>query len=1697
VTTLRRALDAPDAPLRGGAGTRTTVLRGASSPPGGPLSALIAEQAAATPDAVALAVAAAPGGAAMPGTVSYAELELRANRLAHHLRTLGVAAETTVGLCLPRGVDMVIAMLAVWRAGGAYLPVNPSQLSKRSHAVLRDAGVSVVIAEDADALRADGRVVVTTDGLDQALAGLPATAPQPVTSGAAYVLYTSGSTGAPKGVVVTHEAIANYVRWVIRDHGLGPGDRVLQKTPLVFDAAGWEVFGPLASGGTVVLAPPGAERDPDGLVRLLGAERITVLQVVPSLLRLLVEAPGWSDCGALRMLLSAGEPLRAELCARLRTLTTAEIRNTYGPTECAIDSTGATYDPGQASGPVPIGVPIDNAHVAVLDAAGDLALEGEPGELYIGGRGVGRGYLGRPGATAERFVPDPFGPPGSRLYRTGDLVRLRPDGALDFLGRIDDQIKVNGVRIEPAEIEAALLTHPSVTAAVVMAVDSAAGAAGEARRLVAYLQCADQPDLGQLRRFLRQRLPDYLVPAGFVWLPAFPLTPSGKVDRRALPPVDAAAHAPFVAPRGHAEQEIAAVWADLLRVDSVGATDDFFALGGHSLLLTRLAVRLRDRFDTEVAIRDLLTATTVAAQAQLVAERRRSEPIPRVARPGPLPLSSGQRRLWFLDRLDPGSAQYVLPHVVRLRGPVDEAALRRALTGVVRRNEILRTRYQVVDGEPVQVVDDSAEVPLTVVPARAAELAGLVGAELARPFDLERGPVLRATLLRVADDDAVLVLAIHHIACDGWSVEILTGQLWAGYAAGGRLPGDEPEIQYADFAAWQRQRLDAPEITRELEYWRDRLAGAAPTELLTDHPRPPARSGQGAMRGFTVPAELAGRVLRLGRAEGATAFMTMLAAFDALLARYTGGEDVTVGTAVAGRTHPSAEQVVGFFVNTLVLRTDLAGEPSFRELVRRVRADCLGAYAHQELPFERLVEVLQPDRDLSRNPMFQLMFEMAAEPVAVDGGDVLAEPYAGDVPWHTAKFDLTLTLSPRADGTLHGLVEYATELFEQGTVDAFTDHYVRLLAAVADAPDAPVTRLSMTDGAEASSADGFGGPSPERDELAADPGERAAERSMAAAVVRRAEIDGGAVAVAADDQTLTYAELLGWADALAAELRGGGVAAEVPVVLCLRRGMELVVAWLAVLRAGGVCVPVDPDHPAERLTQLVADAGAEVVLTAADVAAHRASARRATEGAVEGVAAAEAADDTHPEQIAYMIYTSGSTGRPKGVTVTHRAYLHHCRVMVTRYGIHRGDRVALLSSPLFDVAMDQMATALMAGATVVVADSELTSPDRLCDWLHDERVTHLQITPAHYRELMSALDPGDERLSRLRVMDVGADVVRYSDAQRWYAAGMPGRFLCSYGPTECTVTSTLHPVDEREAGRHRPERTVPIGRPVPATRAYILDRWLNPVPPGIAGELYLGGVRLARGYHDRPALTAERFVPDPFGESPGERLYRTGDLVRTRPDGAIEFLGRIDGQVKIRGFRIEVGEVEAMLTAHPGVQAVTVTAYRGGGEPELAAYLVPHGELDLPALRAHVADRLPTYLIPTYWTVLPALPLTASGKVDRRALPEPTRLRRGYRPPVTPAQSRIADIWAELLGLDKVGLDDEFFELGGHSLLTTQVRGLVREAFGVDVPLRRLFAATTVEALAAAVEEEVVSAVGGLSDEEVEAMLSPAEGEPR
>ncbi|MFB7479976.1 amino acid adenylation domain-containing protein [Streptomyces anulatus] len=1623
--------------------------------------------------------------------LTYAELNTRANRLARVLTSRGIGPEDTVALALPRSPELVTAILAVHKAGAAYLPIDPDYPAERVTLMLSDARPALLLTTPDAPGGADRpetpRLAVGPDtGRDQPGHDLlPGERTAPLHAlHPAYTIYTSGSTGRPKGVTVPHTGIVNRLRWTQHAYPLGPGDRVLQKTSAGFDVSVWEFLWPLASGATLVLARPGGQGDPAYLAELIRSEGVTTVHFVPSMLDAFLEEPAAAGCRSLRLLLCSGEALRRASADRCHRLLGLSPHNLYGPTEASIDVTAHPHDPGAPpTATVPIGKPVHNTRVYVLDRALRPVPPGVTGELHLAGTQLARGYLGRPGATAERFCADPFGAPGTRMYRTGDLVRSDRDGVLEFVGRTDDQVKIRGFRIEPGEAEAALTGAPGISQVRVVAREDRPGDV----RLVAYAVPsagvpAEEADLEGLRARATRLLPEHLVPADFVALAALPLTPSGKLDRRALPapgrrPADGSRQ-----PHTARERQLCALFADVLGVPVIGVDDHFFRLGGHSLLATRLVSRIRTELNTEVPLRAVFDAPTPARLALVLDGGPATRPpLAPAVRPSAIPLSFAQRRLWFLDRLDREGTTYNIPWAWRLTGRVDSAALRAALGDLTERHEALRTVLPDSEGVPRQHVlpPHEARPELHTEDTTPAELPERLAAAASHRFALDREIPFRAHLLTVGSDEHLLVLLVHHVAADGASRGPLLRDLDTAYSArlSGRAPSFAPlPVQYADHTLWQRELLGPEEDPESLgrrqeEYWTTGLAGL-PEELAlpADRPRPAVAGHRAEAVAFAVPPALHRAVMDLAQGCDASVFMVFQAALAALLTRLGAGTDIPLGTPVAGRADEALTDVVGSFTNTLVLRADTSGDPGFRELLGRVRETGLAAYAHQDLPFERLVDLLNPARSLARHPLFQVMLaHQVAPPLRPTLLGVSATQH--DTGLRTAKFDLALDLTEHPDGGgVSGRIDFRLDLFDPSSAQALAERLVRVLGAATADPDRPLSRIEVL------SAD-------ERDRLLGEwsgAGSVQTPVTLVDAFQQQAALRPGAVAVVLEREEVTYRELDERANRLARLLLANGAGQESLVALALPRSIHTTVAQLAVVKAGSAYLPLDIDHPAERIAMMLRDAAPPIVLTVAGQAAGLAAAcpaaevlalddpavtARIGELATGPVTDAERGGPVLPENAAYLVYTSGSTGRPKGVLLTHAGVAGLIATQRERFGVGPDTRVLQFASPAFDVAFWEICLALCTGGRLIMVPKErrVAGPE-LTEYAMEHGADFLILPPA----LLEALPP-ECVLPEDSVLLAGTERVSPQLVTRW---GAGRRLFNAYGPTEATVNSTLGACDPGEYANTAPG-SVPIGVPDPGTRAYVLDAALRPVPPSVPGELYLGGAGLARGYLGRAALTAERFVADPYGPA-GSRLYRTGDVVRRRPDGRIDFVGRTDDQVKIRGFRIELGEVEAALTALDGVvsAAVAVREDLPGGR-RLVGYAVGGGgpALDPEALRTALAAVLPGPMVPYTVVVLDALPVTGSGKLDRAALPAPARRSpQDADRPSDPVQKTLADLVADLLDLPQVGVDEDFFSLGGHSLLVPLLLARIRTELGVQVETRAFFEGPTVVELAAVVE---------------------------
>ena len=1608
-------------------------------------------------------------------TLSYAELNRRANRLAHRLIGLGVGPDRRVAICMHRSADMVVGLLGILKAGGAYVPVDPDYPQERQAYMLENSAPMALLTQAALAQRlpacAAPVLIVDTDETAQQLAAQPDHDPDPVALGLgpqhlAYVIYTSGSTGRPKGAMNQHDGVVNRLLWAQEQFGLGLHDRVLQKTPFGFDVSVWEFFLPLLAGARLVLARPGGHQDPQYLAETIETDAITVAHFVPSMLQVFLDQADLSRCASLRQVLCSGEALPAALQDRLlQALPQVALYNLYGPTEAAVDVTCWRCERGMAV--VPIGYPIANTQLYIVDRHLRPVPIGVAGELLIGGVQVARGYLDQPQLSAERFIDHPFDPSGGKVYRTGDLGRWRADGSIEYLGRNDFQVKLRGFRIELGEIEAQLQRCAGVREAVVLAREDRPGD----KRLVAYVVAQEGAQLSvpALREALARTLAEYMVPGAFVLLEALPLTANGKLDRKALPApgADAVAARAYEAPQGEVEQALARIWTELLGVETVGRHDHFFELGGHSLLALQVAARLRAWRGVDLELQELFAHPVLAdLAASLDGRDGAHDPIVPVPRDGALALSPAQQRLWFLDQLDPASSvAYHMPAALKLDGRLDRQALRHALDALVARHEALRTRFETVDEVPRQAIAPASagfalvehDVRGDDAAARQAKVDRWSAHEATAVFDLSAGPLIRGRLLRLGEEEHLLLVTQHHIVSDGWSIGVLVRELMELYAAarqGRPDPLPALPLQYADYAAWQHGQLQGARLQAQQDYWRRQLAGApALLELPTDRPRPAVQSHAGAGMAVRIPAELTQRLRALSQRRGTTLFMTLLAAWAALLSRLSGQDDVVVGTPVANRPRRELESVVGFFVNTLALRVRTDADLDVAGLLAQVKATVLDAFAHQALPFDQVVEATRPVRSLGHNAVFQTLFALDNTP-AVDFALAGLAVEALEPAHSSTQFDLSLALSER-DGALAGRIEYASDLFDPATIERWRGHFETLLAAMASDDEAIVAQLPLQ-------------PPHERQAMLAAFNATAMPLASARALhvwfEQQARRNGAAIALESAAGALSYAELNRRANRLAHHLIGLGVGPDQRVAICLRRGPDLVVALLAVLKAGGAYVPLDPGYPRERLGYMLADSAPRCVLSQTALR----EALPACEAKVVWLdeAAQLAAQPEHdpdpaalglePQHLAYVIYTSGSTGQPKGVMIRHANADNFVAWSLRSFPPEVLARTVFSTSINFDLAVFELFVPLAAGATVVLVENLLVADASLL-----ERATLLNTVPSAIEALLDRA----VALTAAKQINLAGEPLRRSLVERLFAQTPVETVANLYGPSETTTYSTWVPM------RRAQGFLAHIGRPVGNTQVYILDARMQPVPVGVSGEIMIGGAGVARGYLNQPRLSAERFVEHPFDPA-GGKVYRTGDLGRWRPDGNIEYLGRNDFQVKLRGFRIELGEIEARLRQCAGVREAVVLAREDRpGDKRLVAYVVA-GEgvqLSLPALREALARTLAEYMLPGAFVLLDALPLTPNGKLDRQALPAPepdASAARGYEAPQGEVELALARIWAELLGLERVGRHDHFFEMGGHSLGVARMIARLREVLRLQLPVKTVFQQPTIAQLA-------------------------------
>ncbi|MEF3353754.1 amino acid adenylation domain-containing protein [Paenibacillus sp. GYB006] len=1642
--------------------------------------------------------------------MSYMELNQKANRLARHLMKYGAGPERIVAIMMGRSEELLIALLAVMKSGAAYLPLDPDFPEERLTYMFEDAKPIIVLTEEGmkeQAFIPDPIVKMTINGADlgralkqysdRDISDQERTEPIS-TSHPAYVIYTSGSTGKPKGVVIHHLALTNFLMSMQELVPMKETDRLLSVTTISFDIAALELYLPLLQGASIVIAPRRTVQDPELFDELMSYSNITTIQATPTLWQSLVRF----NSAAVRGLkvLTGGEALSTELLQELDRLD-CEVVNLYGPTETTIWSTAIPLTVSQKAIPV-IGRPIWNTEVYVLNERFEPVPVGMIGNLYIAGKGLARGYLNRYSLTAERFIANPFCTKGSRMYDTGDLARWLPDGTLQYVGRSDHQVKIRGYRIELGEIESILLQHPSlVQAAVVSKTDEA----GESK-LVAYVVMDQEPGEcrsvtnSELRSYVGERLPDYMIPAAIMFMDELPLTPNAKLDRKALPEPDYASLTTLRQARTPQEELLCELFADILQLPRVGIDDNFFDLGGHSLLAARLSMRIRGIFSKDLSLADLFEAPTVAKLVKKLDDVVHTRPaIQREERPSEIPLSFAQKRLWFLDRLEGPNSAYNIPLVIEMKGLLQVDALKMALNDLALRHESLRTIYPENGGTAEQLIlgPNEVSIPFTVIEISRIELDNKVKEAIRYPFSLSKEPAIRADLFVIHPEEYVLVLLLHHIAGDGWSLTPLSQDLSLAYEARCRdaVPEYKPlPIQYTDYALWQERWLALSEqadgyLEEQLQYWTHQLA-ELPEELpmMKDFPRPANPSFKGGTVQLEFSRELHERLQRLAQDCRSSLFMVLQAGFTALLSRLGAGHDIPLGTPVAGRNDDQLSDMIGLFVNTLVVRTNTSGNPTFRELIERVRETDLAAYKYQDIPFERLTQQLNPPRLKSRHPLFQIMFAFQNTPepgLSLSGIKTKLELAHTD----SAKFDLTLELreyrtdSGSLDG-IRGFLEYSKDLYQEETVQIIAKRFLFLLERATEKPDQSIEYLPIMDEEEKQSLLHL------RDRIEEDMEESTLVRWFETQVRETPQN----IAVSYDEDKVTYQELNEKANQLAGLLNRAGVGPEKVVALGISRSTNMIVSILAILKCGGVYLPLDPAYPSERIDYMMQDAKPVCLVTMQE---HMSQFRNVASDTsvlllddpatieelcnesranlnVDRISEMADKDMLQPQNGAYIIYTSGSTGQPKGVIIPHQNAVRLLRTTEKDYQFRDTDVWTLFHSYAFDFSVWEIWGALLyGGKLVIVPDLVRRSPDSFLELLVREKVTVLNQTPSAFYQLMQA-DQDKPELSadfQLRYVIFGGEALEISRLDTWYERHTDNAptLVNMYGITETTVHVTYkelrHSDTEKEVSSN-------IGEAIGDLMVYVLDDYLQPVPIGVTGEMYVAGAGLARGYLGKPVLTAERFIANPYAEG---RMYRTGDLARWANNGTLHYMGRADQQVKIRGFRIELGEIENVLIHHPFIEQAAVIAREDNpGDKRLVAYLVPSAGTypELAELKRHAACTLPDYMIPSACVVMNEFPLTNNGKLDRNKLPAPDYGTSNlYQGPRSPQEEVLCDLFAEILSAEKVGIHDGFFDLGGHSLLAAQLMSRIRDSLGVELNIGILFEAPTVAALCERLED--------------------------
>ncbi|SKA37110.1 amino acid adenylation domain-containing protein [Chitinophaga eiseniae] len=1630
------------------------------------ITALFDEQVTQTPEAIALAFG--------ETQLTYAQLQAQSDKLAAYLQSKGVKAETMVPLCMERSAQLIVSILAILKAGGAYVPVDPAYPRDRIRFMLEDTRPVIILTESAQlpALREHVPAIemVCVDQLMETLADAPA----PVTSAnpgsLAYIIYTSGSTGQPKGVMVTHRNVTSLARGG-NFMTLNAEDVLLSTGSPSFDATTIEYWGMLLNGGQLVLCPEKHLLDNPLLKQEIRRRGVTKMWFTASWFNQLVD-DDIAIFEGLNALMVGGEKLSEEHIRKFREAYPATaIINGYGPTENTTFSLTWHITAVEPGINIPIGRPLGNRTAYVLSAEGQLQPAGVAGELYVGGDGVSRGYLNQPGLTAQKFIPDPFSSaPGARLYRTGDLACWLPDGAVAYLGRIDDQVKIHGHRIEPGEIESVLLQHPGVKQAVVLMQVKATGD----KYLAGYIVPQRAFDKAALADYLKGRLPAYMVPAQLVVLDKMPLTSNGKADKKALRALtdDNTETQVYTAPVNETEQQLVTIWERFLQKQQISTTANFFELGGHSLLASRVVTAIRNTLGVELSITRFFRYPTVSKLAAHLTGKAKESGWPAIVagkRPPRIPLAFSQERLWFIDQMN-GTLAYHVPLAVRLKGTLDEAGLSFALQTIVDRHEALRTVIRQEHGVPYQQLLEVDGWELAKISGNKFSTPEALQAHLIElvntPFDLAEDYMLRASLVRLSVDEHILLITVHHIACDGWSVTIMVNdiaELYNAYiekrpAALAPLP-----LQFADYAVWQRSLAENERLQKQLSYWEQQLNGVEVLQLPTDFSRPAIQSTKGAVQRFALDAALSEQLRQFSLQQDVTLFMTLLAAFKVLLYRYSGQEDICVGSSIAGRTQEEVTGLVGFFVNTLALRSDLSRQPTFLTLLQQVKQTTLAAYDHQEVPFEKVVEAVNTDRDLSRTPLFQVLFELqntpAVDQVQLGALDVTRE----DLKYNTAQFDLVVSMEEGPDG-LTGFVEYGTEIFREETITQLMTHFSQLLATVLSLPDTRINKLPLLTEAE-------------RHQQLVTFNNTTVDfphnSTLIDLITLQAQCTPAAPALAMGDEVISYASLEERSNQLAHYLREMGVNDTSLVPVCLDRSPEMVIAILSIMKAGGAYLPIDPGYPEDRVAYMLQDSKAKMVISRsadkqkpAQAAAVRIISLDEEAAVISGYPTTALAALPVPSQLAYVIYTSGSTGLPKGAMIEHAGMLNHLYAKVNDLRMDATAIVAFTAAFTFDISVWQMFSALLCGGyTIIYPTDTILQPVSLMQAVEKDKVTILEVVPSYLSAILATVK--GVSLRQLKYLLVTGETLPRQLVAEWFQheANRTIPVVNAYGPTEASDDITHHVMYEA------PEQgNVPLGKPIQNLQIYVLDASMQLCPIGVAGEICVSGIGVGRGYLNRPELTAEKFVHDPFREEDGVRMYRTGDLGKWLPDGTVVHLGRIDDQVKVRGYRIELGEIERVIEKSGMVkQVVVITKADQYQQLQLVGYVVGQEHFDKDELLGYLKTKLPEYMVPVQWVMLTEMPLSANGKINRKALPETEMAATSadlYVAPTNELEEKLADICARLLEVQRVSIYDNLFEIGMHSLLIMRLAATVHEDFGLQVSVRTFFQLTTIAALA-------------------------------